>query len=427
MDSTIAILGLGYVGLPLAVAMARAGRGSGRRVVGYDVDQALIAGLKDRRDPNGEVAAASLAETNALFTADPADLAGVDVFIIAVPTPLGEGNRPDLGPIRSACAAIAPHLTKGALVIVESTVYPGLTEEVCAPALAEGSGLQPFTDFALGYSPERVNPGDAEHSLETVVKIVAGQDDATLERVAALYEPVAKGGLHRAANIRTAEAAKVIENTQRDLNIALVNEFALIFGKLGLDTTEVLEAAGTKWNFLPFKPGLVGGHCIGVDPYYLTHKAETVGHHPEVILAGRRINDGMGRHVAQEVVKKMLARGACLSEARVLILGLTFKENCADIRNTKVVDIARELESFSLAVDIHDPHADPDKAHAEYGLTLTQDAPEALSGYDAVILAVAHAEYRALGADAIRAIGRPGAVFFDLKAVFPRAASDGRL
>ncbi|MCI4666336.1 MAG: nucleotide sugar dehydrogenase [Neomegalonema sp.] len=423
MDKRVAVLGLGYVGLPLAVAMGR----SGRDVVGYDVDARLVTGLRQGRDPNGEVASASLAECGAVFSDDPADLAGSDVFIIAVPTPLGEGNRPDLGPIRSACAAIGPFLRKGALVIVESTVYPGLTDEVCAPALAAASGLEAYTDFALGYSPERVNPGDAEHSLETVVKIVAGQDAPTLERVVALYAPVAKGGLHRASSIRVAEAAKVIENTQRDLNIALVNEFALIFGKLGLDTTEVLEAAGTKWNFLPFKPGLVGGHCIGVDPYYLTHKAETVGHHPEVILAGRRINDGMGRHVAQELVKKMLAAGVALPEARVLVLGLTFKENCADIRNTKVVDIARELESFSVSVDLHDPHADPELARAHYGVELRQDAPEELNGYDAVVLAVAHAEYRELGAEAIRAMGRSGAIFYDLKAVFPRSLSDGRL
>ena len=423
MDRSIAVLGLGYVGLPLALAMAR----SGRRVVGFDVDQKLVDGLAEGRDPNGEVAATSLAESGARFTHDPEDLAGTDVFIIAVPTPLDESRRPDLRPILSACAVIAPHLRKGALVIVESTVYPGLTEEICAPALAEGSGLAPYADFALGYSPERVNPGDAEHSLETVVKIVAGQDEETLERVAALYAPVAKGGLYRAANIRTAEAAKVIENTQRDLNIALVNEFALIFGRLGLDTTEVLEAAGTKWNFLPFKPGLVGGHCIGVDPYYLTHKAETVGHHPEVILAGRRINDGMGRHVAREVVKRMLASGACLPESRVLILGLTFKENCADIRNSKVADIADELRGFSLAVDVHDPHADPARARAEYGLALNNAPLETLNGYDAVILAVAHNEYRALGPEAIRAMGRPASIFYDLKAVFPRALSDGRL
>ncbi len=423
MDRTVAVLGLGYVGLPLALAMAR----SGRRVVGYDVDAALVEGLRSGRDPNGEVAAASLAESGARFSADPADLAGADVYIIAVPTPLAAGNRPDLKPIRAASAAIAPHLRKGALVIVESTVYPGLTEEVCAPVLAAGSGLEPYRDVKLGYSPERITPGDAEHSLETVIKIVAGQDEETLERVAALYEPIAKGGLYRASNIRTAEAAKVIENTQRDLNIALVNEFALIFGKLGLDTTEVLEAAGTKWNFLPFKPGLVGGHCIGVDPYYLTHKAETVGHHPEVILAGRRINDSMGRHVAQEVVKKMLASGFSLPEARVLVLGLAFKENCADIRNTKVIDIARELESFSVAVDVHDRHADPDQARRAYGVELRQDAPETLAGFDAVILAVAHDEYRALGPEAIRAMGRDGAIFYDLKAVFPREASDGRL
>lgn len=417
----IAVLGLGYVGLPLAVALSR----SGFDVIGFDTNVDHIAALSRGQDRNGEVSEASLSETDVRFSADPQDLSGAGTFIIAVPTPITDARKPDLDPIRNACAAIGPHLTRGALVILESTVYPGVTEEICGPALARASGFQAGTEFALGYSPERVNPGDAEHSLESVVKIVAAQDDETLDRVAAIYAPVVKAGLHRASSIKTAEAAKVIENTQRDLNIALVNEFSLIFSRMGLDSLEVLEAAGTKWNFLPFKPGLVGGHCIGVDPYYLTYRAEQLGYHPEVILAGRRINDGMGSHVAQELIKAMLARKMDLSTSRVLVLGFTFKENCADTRNTRVADILDELAAYSVSADLHDPWIDAGAVAAEYGVNTVQDPSQ--GAYDAIILAVAHAEFKNLGPERIRAFGKPGALLYDIKGIFGKSASDMRL
>ena len=421
MVERIAILGLGYVGLPLAVALARAGHA----VTGYDTNAALIASLRAGRDPNGEVSAASLGSVSLQFADDAAALMGAEVFIIAVPTPITDAKAPDLGPVRSACAAIGPHLTPGALVILESTVYPGVTEEVCGPALAAASGLVAGHDFKLAYSPERVNPGDAEHSLESVVKIISAQDGETLDRVDALYSGVVKAGLHRAASIMTAEAAKVIENIQRDLNIALVNEFALIFARLGLDTLDVLEAAGTKWNFLPFRPGLVGGHCIGVDPYYLTFRAEQLGYHPEVILAGRRINDGMGRHVSHELVKALLKRRVDPSAARVLVMGFTFKENCADTRNTRVADILSELAAYSVAADLWDPWIDRDAVQAEYGLSAV-DHPDA-GAYDAVIVAVAHREFVDMGAEAIRGLGKPGALVYDLKGILGRSRADMRL
>lgn len=420
-NERVAVLGLGYVGLPLALALARAGFD----VLGFDTDAAHVAGLVAGRDRNGEVSAESLAGTTARFSSDAGALAGRTVFILAVPTPVTEAKAPDLGPLLSACSAIGPHLAEDALVIVESTVYPGVTEDVCGPALERASGLRAGADFRLGYSPERVNPGDAEHSMETVVKIVSAQDEATLERVAALYAPVVRAGLHRAPSIRTAEAAKVIENTQRDLNIALVNEFALIFSKLGLDTLDVLEAAGTKWNFLPFRPGLVGGHCIGVDPYYLTFCAERMGYHPEVILAGRRINDMMGRHIARELVKALLARRVDLSRARVLVMGFAFKENCADTRNTRVADMLDELAGFSVAADLYDPWIDPCAVRSEYGVDPV-DRPEA-GVYDAIVVAVAHRQFAALGADGVRALGRDGALLFDVKGVFGKTGSDMRL
>ncbi len=421
MAERVAVLGLGYVGLPLAVALARAGH----VVTGYDTNAALIASLRAGRDPNGEVSDTSLTAVSVQFADDPAALAGADVFVIAVPTPITDAKAPDLGPVRSACAAIGPHLRPGALVILESTVYPGVTEDICGPVLAAASGLGAGRDFKLAYSPERVNPGDAEHSLESVVKIVSAQDEPTLDRVAALYGGVVKAGLHRAASIMTAEAAKVIENTQRDLNIALVNEFALIFARLGLDTLDVLEAAGTKWNFLPFRPGLVGGHCIGVDPYYLTFRAEQLGYHPEVILAGRRINDGMGRHVSRELVKELLKRRVDPSGARVLVMGFTFKENCADTRNTRVADILSELAAYSVAADLWDPWIDRDAVQAEYGLRAV-DRPEA-GAYDAVIVAVAHREFVEMGADAIRGLGKPGALLYDIKGILGRSGADMRL
>ena len=417
----VAVLGLGYVGLPLAVALARAGHA----VTGFDTNPALIAALRSGRDPNGEVQGASLSAVDIAYSEDPAALAGARVFIIAVPTPITDAKAPDLGPVRAACAAIGPHLTPGALVILESTVYPGVTEEVCGPALADASGLTAGRDFKLAYSPERVNPGDAEHSLESVVKIISAQDAETLDRVEALYSGVVKAGLHRAPSIMTAEAAKVIENTQRDLNIALVNEFALIFARLGLDTLDVLEAAGTKWNFLPFRPGLVGGHCIGVDPYYLTYRAEQLGYHPEVILAGRRINDGMGRHVTQELLKALLKRRVDPSGARVLVMGFTFKENCADTRNTRVADILAELDDYSVRADLFDPWVDPVAVQRDYGLTPIA-APQP-GTYDAIIVAVAHREFLEMGAEAIRGLGKPGALLYDIKGILGRSGADMRL
>ena len=417
----IVILGLGYVGLPLALGLARVGFD----VLGYDRDPDLIDMLNAGQDRNGEVSDAALCSTTARFSADPADMTGRTVFILAVPTPITDARAPDLGPLESACETIAPYLQSGALVVVESTVYPGVTEEFCGPVLTNQSGLSLYNDIKIGYSPERVNPGDAEHSLESVIKIISAQDDATLARMETIYGAVVKAGLHKASSIMTAEAAKVIENTQRDLNIALVNEFSLIFSRLGLDTLEVLEAAGTKWNFLPFKPGLVGGHCIGVDPYYLTYRAEQLGYHPEVILAGRRINDHMGLHVARELIKTMLARQMDLSGARVLVLGFTFKENCSDVRNTRVADIVAELQSYSVTTDIHDPWADAAMVRQEYGLELTNDPAE--GSYDAIIVAVAHDEFSAMGLQGVRNFGKAGAVLFDVKGIFGKAGSDLRL
>ena len=417
----IAVLGLGYVGLPLTLALAR----KGFDVVGLDTHAPTIDTLKAGRDPNGEVADASVAGSSAAFTNDAADLAGCSTFIIAVPTPITDAKAPDLGPVLGACATIAPHLTDGALVVLESTVYPGVTEEVCGPALAAGSGLEAGCQIKLAYSPERVNPGDAEHSMENVVKIIAAQDDATLARVEAIYAPVVKAGLHAASSIATAEAAKVIENTQRDLNIALVNEFSLIFSRLGLDTLEVLEAAGTKWNFLPFKPGLVGGHCIGVDPYYLTYRAEQLGYHPQVILAGRRINDAMGAHVAQSLIKAMLAKGIGVRGAKVLIMGYTFKENCADTRNTRVADIVAELAEYSVTAEVYDPWVGADKLRKAHGVSAVE-TPKA-GDYDSVIVAVGHQQFVAMGSAAVRALGKKDAVLFDIKGIFGKEGSDLRL
>lgn len=420
-DTRIAVLGLGYVGLPLALALAR----NGFDVTGFDTSTATVTALREGRDPNGEVSDDAVATSSATYTHTAADLAGCSVFIIAVPTPITDAKAPDLNPILNACVTIAPHLTDGALVILESTVYPGVTEEVCGPALAAGSGLEPGRQIKLAYSPERVNPGDAEHSMENVVKIIAAQDAETLTRVDAIYAPVVKAGLHRASSIATAEAAKVIENTQRDLNIALVNEFSLIFSRLGLDTLEVLEAAGTKWNFLPFRPGLVGGHCIGVDPYYLTYRAEQLGYHPQVILAGRRINDQMGAHVAQMLVKAMLSRDIGVRGARVLVLGYTFKENCADTRNTKVADIVSELAAYSVSVDVYDPWVGADRLTSEHlvnGIETPEDGV-----YDAVVVAVGHKEFVEMGSDALRNLGKSGAVLFDIKGIFGKSGSDLRL
>ena len=420
-DSRIAIIGLGYVGLPLAVEF-------GRRIgtLGFDINGRRIAELAGGHDHTLEVAAEELKSADRLtFTDDPDKLSACNVFIVTVPTPIDEFKRPDLTPLESASRTVGRALKRGDVVVYESTVYPGATEEVCVPILARESGLVFNRDFYAGYSPERINPGDKQHRLPTIVKVTSGSTPEVADYVDALYRLVVTAGTHKASSIRVAEAAKVIENTQRDVNIALINELALIFHRLGIDTQEVLEAAGTKWNFLPFRPGLVGGHCIGVDPYYLTHKATQIGYHPEMILAGRRINDEMGRHVAQRVIKLMNQRRVHAADARVLILGLTFKENCPDLRNTRVVDVVDEFRSYNAQVDVHDPWVDAGEAKAEYGLDLVADP--ARGHYDAVILAVSHHQFVTLGADGVRAFGKPGAVLFDVKQALPRGAVDDRL
>lgn len=417
----IAVIGLGYVGLPLAVAFGRR-----HETLGFDIDAVRVEGLQRGDDHTRELSPDELrAATRLRYSADAADLAGCNVHIVTVPTPVDAYKRPDLSALEASSRAVGASLQRGGVVIFESTVYPGATEEICVPILEAVSGLRYREDFHVGYSPERINPGDKQHRLENTLKVTAGSSDAAAEFVDALYRDIVEAGTHRVSSIRVAEAAKVIENTQRDVNIALVNELALIFDRLGIDTHEVLEAAGTKWNFLPFRPGLVGGHCIGVDPYYLTHKAQEIGYHPEVILAGRRINDSMGLHVAQRVVKLMQQRGIQTAGARVLVLGLAFKENCPDLRNTRVIDVVRELQSYSIEVDVHDPWVAPAYAQHEYGLTPIA-APQA-GTYDAVVLAVAHTQFRELGGDGLRAFGKPGAVLFDVKAILPADAVDARL
>ncbi len=417
----IAILGLGYVGLPLATAF-----GKRYPVMGFDIDAQRVAELGNFHDRTLEVTADELRASEGLrFSCDAADLSGCNVFIVTVPTPIDEYKRPDLRPLESASRTVGGAIRTGGVAIYESTVYPGATEEVCVPIVARESGLAYNLDFYAGYSPERINPGDHQHRLETIMKVTSGSTAEVADFVDALYASIIHAGTHKTSSIRVAESAKVIENIQRDVNIALINELALIFHRLGIDTHEVLAASGTKWNFLPFKPGLVGGHCIGVDPYYLTHKAQQIGYHADVILAGRRINDGMGPHVAQCVVKLMAQRGLPTTGARILVLGLAFKENCPDLRNTRVVDILTELRGYSANVDVHDPWVDVALAHEEYGITMTAQ-PQA-GTYDAVILAVSHREFAELGAEGIRAFGKPGSVLFDVKAVLPRDAVDGRL
>ena len=387
--NTVAVVGLGYVGLPLAVAFGRK-----RRTIGYDVSEQKIENYRQFFDPTGEVPLdAFRAAQNLTCTTDASLLREADHIIVAVPTPIDSAHQPDFGPLVSASEAVGRHMKRGATIIYESTVYPGATEEMCVPVLEKHSGMTWKIDFHVGYSPERINPGDRQHRLETIVKVVSGDSPETCERVADLYLQVVEAGVHKASSISVAEAAKVIENTQRDLNIALMNELAILFDRLGLDTTEVLEAAGTKWNFLPFRPGLVGGHCIGVDPYYLTHKAEMVGYHPQVILAGRRINDGVGKYVAEQTVKQIIKNGGPVKGAKANVLGLTFKENCPDIRNTRAVDIVQELRAFGVEVHLHDPVADPVEAKKEYGLTL--ESWEALPVADAVVVAVAHHAFKA--------------------------------
>jgi UDP-N-acetyl-D-galactosamine dehydrogenase len=420
-EKMIAIIGLGYVGLPLAVEFGKL-----RPVIGFDINVDRIDALRDGHDATLEISKDEFSAANQLtFTSNYSDLAAASIYIVTVPTPIDAHKRPDLTPLLTVSKMLGGILKRGDIIIYESTVYPGATEEDCVPIIERVSGLTFNDDFFVGYSPERINPGDKQHRLPDILKVTSGSKPQIAEEVDQLYASIITAGTYKAESIRVAEAAKVIENTQRDLNIALVNELAIIFNKMGIDTDAVLKAAGTKWNFLPFRPGLVGGHCIGVDPYYLTHKAEAMGYHPQVILAGRRINDGMGAYVASQLVKAMLKRRVHVDGARVLILGLTFKENCPDLRNTRVVDVVAELRDYGVYVDVHDPWVDKADVQQEYGLVLVSTPePEA---YDGVILAVAHDCYREAGAAALRGYGRLGHVFCDLKSVFTRDESDLRL
>ncbi len=420
-NTRIGIVGLGYVGLPLAVEF-----GKQFPTIGLDINAARIRELQVGHDSTLEVAAEELRQAHHLRYTDRAeDLAACNVYIVTVPTPVDGYKRPDFSPLIGASTTVGRLLKPGDVAIYESTVYPGATEEICVPILERESGLRFNADFFAGYSPERINPGDKDHRVTSILKVTSGSTPEAAAFVDALYRRIITAGTHRASSIRVAEAAKVIENTQRDVNIALVNELALLFERLGIDTEEVLLAAGTKWNFLPFRPGLVGGHCIGVDPYYLTHKAQQIGHHPEMILAGRRINDGMGTYVVQRVVKLMNQRRIAVMDAKILVLGLTFKENCPDLRNTRVVDIVREFGDYHACVDVYDPWVDPQEARHEYGI---DPVAELKSGhYDAIILAVGHRQFREMGAEGIRAAGKPNAVLFDVKYLLPAGSVDGRL
>lgn len=420
-DIKLAVVGLGYVGLPLAVEF-----GKHRSVVGFDINQPRIDALNEGRDGTLEVNDDELKAAKHLsFSAKSDVLKECNVFIVTVPTPIDEYNQPDLTPLIKASETIGRVLKKGDLVIYESTVYPGATEEDCVPVLEKVSGLTFNVDFFAGYSPERINPGDKEHRVTTIKKVTAGSTPEVADIVDALYRQIIVAGTHKASSIKVAEAAKVIENTQRDLNIALINELAIIFNKMGIDTEAVLEAAGTKWNFLPFRPGLVGGHCIGVDPYYLTHKAQSIGYHPEIILAGRRLNDGMGAYVVSQLVKAMLKKRIHVDGAKVLIMGLTFKENCPDLRNTRIVDIIRELDEYNIKVDVYDPWVNPPEAKDEY--SITPIAAPLADSYDAIVLAVAHNEFRAMGAEHIRSLGKAKHILYDLKYLLSRDQSDIRL
>ena len=418
---TVAIVGLGYVGLPLAVAFGRV-----RPTIGVDLNEEKLTHYRAGNDPSGEVESSRFAEAVHLdFTSDAARLADAAIIVVVVPTPIDSARRPDLSPLTGACRAVGAHMRPGATVIFESTVYPGCTEEVCVPLLESVSGMTwsardggQGAGFHVGYSPERINPGDKEHRLETIIKVVSGDTAETLENIAALYGGIIHAGVHRAASIKVAEAAKVIENTQRDLNIALMNELALIFNRLDIDTLDVLEAAGTKWNFLPFRPGLVGGHCIGVDPYYLTYRAEASGYHPEVILAGRQTNDNMGKYIAEQTVKHLSRSGHDISTARIALLGLTFKENCPDLRNSRVVDILTELDEYGCQTLVHDPLADPADAKEEYGVELR--SLDEIKDCQAVILAVPHAQYLALAPEDLGAMMSEDAILIDIKSVIDR-------
>ncbi|MCR4158981.1 Vi polysaccharide biosynthesis UDP-N-acetylglucosamine C-6 dehydrogenase TviB [Kerstersia gyiorum] len=417
----LAVVGLGYVGLPLAVEF-----GKKRPVIGFDINKKRIAELQQGTDSTLEVSNEELAEAHQLsYTADVNALREANVYIVTVPTPIDDYKRPDLTPLIKASETIGGVLKRGDIVIYESTVYPGATEEDCVPVLERVSGLKFGTDFHAGYSPERINPGDKQHRVSTIKKVTSGSNPEVAELVDQLYGSIIVAGTHKAPSIRVAEAAKVIENTQRDVNIALINELALIFNRMGIDTEAVLQAAGTKWNFLPFRPGLVGGHCIGVDPYYLTHKAQAIGYHPEIILAGRRLNDDMGRYVVSQLVKAMMKKRIQVQGARVLIMGLTFKENCPDLRNTRVVDIVKELKDYNVEVDVYDPWVDPAEAQHEYGITPV--AQPAAGEYDGIILAVSHHQFVEMGAAAIRKLGKPEHVLYDLKYVLSADDSDLRL
>jgi UDP-N-acetyl-D-galactosamine dehydrogenase len=414
--STVAVVGLGYVGLPLAVAF-----GKKFWTIGFDLSAEKVESYRRCVDPTGEVSSEDLrAAIRLTVTTDPAQLAAADVILVAVPTPVDVAHQPDFGPLVGASTTLGKYMKKGATVVYESTVYPGATEEVCIPVLERSSGMTWRTDFNVGYSPERINPGDKEHTLATIVKVVAGDTQETLERVAGLYGAVVAAGVFRASSIKVAEAAKVIENTQRDLNIALMNELAIIFDRIGIDTLEVLQAAGTKWNFLPFRPGLVGGHCIGVDPYYLTYKAEMLGYHPEVILAGRRINDNMGKFIAEQTVKRMFRNSKIVKDAKVNVLGLTFKENVPDLRNSHVIDVINELKSYGVQVFVHDPVPDPEEARQEYGLDLM--SWEELPTADAMVVAVAHRHFQNMGEENLARKIAKGGCFIDVKSQFdPKA------
>ena len=418
---TIALIGLGYVGLPLAVEF-----GKKMETVGFDINQSRIDELKAGKDSTLEVEPEVLARAEKLtFTSDPGQIGHCTIYIVTVPTPIDQHKRPDLTPLIKSSETVGRLLNKGDLVVYESTVYPGATEEVCVPILERQSGLRFNHDFFCGYSPERINPGDKEHRVTTIKKVTSGSTPETAKRVDELYRQIITAGTHRASSIKVAEAAKVIENTQRDVNIALINELALIFNKLNIDTEEVLKAAGTKWNFLPFRPGLVGGHCIGVDPYYLTHKAAEVGYHPEMILAGRRLNDGMGRYVAEQVTKLMTRQRIHVVDSKVLVMGLTFKENCPDLRNTRVVDLIEELQSFNCGVDVYDPWVDGEEANSEYGIVPISTPQE--SHYSAIVVAVAHKEFVEMGVEQIRTFGKSNHILYDIKYLFDPTEVDGRL
>jgi UDP-N-acetyl-D-galactosamine dehydrogenase len=417
----IAIIGLGYVGLPLAVEFGKI-----RSVLGFDINLKRIAQLKEGHDLTQETEPEELqAATHLSFSTSSDDLRDCNCFIVTVPTPIDRYKRPDLGPLIKASETLGKVLKSGDIVIYESTVYPGCTEEDCVPVLEKFSGLKFNQDFFCGYSPERINPGDKTHRLPNIQKVTSGSNPEVADLVDQIYCQIIKAGTHKASSIKVAEAAKVIENTQRDVNIALINELALIFNKMGIDTEAVLQAAGSKWNFLPFRPGLVGGHCIGVDPYYLTHKAESIGYHPEIILAGRRLNDSIGAYVVTQLVKAMTRRRLQVDGARVLIMGLTFKENCPDLRNTRVIDIIDELKDYKVQTDVFDPWADPAQAQHEYGIKALQYPEQGV--YDAIVLAVAHHQFKTMGAQAIRALGKPEHVLYDLKYLLPVDASDLRL